>query len=350
MSSNGAGADTSSVERDLDRQMSTVERLVGGLGRVIHGKEEFLRRFIAGLAAGGHVLIEDMPGLGKTTVAKTLARLIGVQEHIDPESVRRAVDAAALASVPFRRIQFTPDLLPYDITGVDVFDPETRRFTFSPGPVFTSVLLADEINRTTPKVQSALLEVMAEGQVTVGNTTHELDPLFFVMATQNPIETEGTYPLPVAQLDRFMMRLALGYPDEQSEYRILTEDPSETVMPGLGPVCGRGDVLALRRAVRAVHCEPSLVQAIVSVCDRTRKRPELLCGVSPRGGLMLLHASRAYALVRGRSYVIDQDVLDLAPSVLAHRIAVRDPSTDAIALVEELASEQIEAVAHAAER
>ena len=182
-------------------------RLVDGLASVIRGKEEVLERLVTAVIAGGHVLVEDVPGLGKTTLAKTIARLVS--------GSRKG------SAVTFRRIQFTPDLLPYDITGVDVFDPGTRKFVFTPGPVFANVLLADEINRTTPKVQSALLEVMAEGQVTIGNTTYPMDPFFFVIATQNPVEMEGVYHLPLAQIDRFLMKLHIGYPDAEVEVGIV---------------------------------------------------------------------------------------------------------------------------------
>ncbi len=199
------------------RSHDIARRLVDGLAAVIRGKTEVLEHLVTGILAGGHVLIEDVPGLGKTTLAKTVARLIS-----------RSQKGGA---VVFRRIQFTPDLLPYDITGVDVFDPGERAFVFSPGPVFANILLADEINRTTPKVQSALLEVMAEGQVTVGNTTYRMDPFFFVIATQNPVEIEGVYPLPLAQIDRFLMRLRVGYPDRAVEEGIVRDDPAATVLP-----------------------------------------------------------------------------------------------------------------------
>ena len=199
---------------DFKTSHALARRLIEGLETVIRGKTEVLEQLVTGILAGGHVLIEDVPGLGKTTLAKTVARLVSRS--------RKG------SSVVFRRIQFTPDLLPYDITGVDVFDPGTRTFVFTPGPVFANVLLADEINRTTPKVQSALLEVMAEGQVTVGNHTYRMDPFFFVIATQNPVEMEGVYPLPLAQIDRFLMKLHIGYPDTEVEVGIVRDDPAAT--------------------------------------------------------------------------------------------------------------------------
>ncbi|MFO8063292.1 MAG: AAA family ATPase [Spirochaetota bacterium] len=315
----------------IDAHVDLLNRLVDELGRVIRGKEPFLRRLVSCVVAGGHVLIDDLPGLGKTTVAKTLALLIGEDEGMQKP-------------VAFRRIQFTPDLLPYDITGVDVFDPKTREFVFTPGPVFANVILADEINRSTPKVQSALLEVMAEHQVTVGNRTHYMDDLFLVMATQNPVEIEGTYPLPLAQVDRFLMRLHIGYPDEAVELDILSSNPSERVMPGVTPVCSRSDVLAARNAAQNLYCDTELMRAVVRIAAATRDHGAVEHGVSPRGSLMLLKAARAHALVQGRSYVIDQDIVDLAAPVLAHRIKLRDESVDARRLVDEVARGQIEKV------
>jgi len=302
-------------------------RLVEGLESVIRGKRPMLELMVTGILAGGHVLIEDVPGLGKTTLAKTVARLVS-----------RSRKGSA---VVFRRIQFTPDLLPYDITGVDVFDPGSRTFVFTPGPVFANVLLADEINRTTPKVQSALLEVMAEGQVTVGNKTYRMDPFFFVVATQNPVEMEGVYPLPLAQVDRFLMRLRIGYPDPEVEVGIVRDDPSENVMPEVRPVCGKDEVLAARARVNAVFCDEKLMRAAVGVSTATRAHPGISLGASPRGSLMLVHAARSLALVRGREYVIDQDLIDVAPAVVAHRLRVKDARTDAEALVREICMSEL---------
>jgi len=309
------------------RSHALTRRLVEGLASVIRGKEIVLERLVTALVAGGHVLIEDVPGLGKTTLAKTTARLVS-----------RSRKGSA---VTFRRIQFTPDLLPYDITGVDVFDPASRRFVFTPGPVFANVLLADEINRTTPKVQSALLEVMAEGQVTVGNTTYPMDPFFFVIATQNPVEMEGVYPLPLAQIDRFLMKLHIGYPDPDVEVGIVRDDPSVTVMPGVRPVCGKEDLLAARASVDAVFCDEKLMRAAVGVSVTTRSHPGISLGASPRGSLMLVRAARAFALVRGREYVIDQDLIDLAPLVIAHRLRLKDARKDAGSLVRDIVMSEL---------
>ncbi len=297
-------------------------KLVEGLERVIRGKRTLLEHVVTGLLAGGHLLIEDVPGLGKTTLAKTVARLIAKNRRSSP--------------VVFRRIQFTPDLLPYDITGVDIFDPECKGFVFSPGPVFANVLLADEINRTTPKVQSALLEVMAENQVTVGNKTYPMDPFFFVIATQNPVEIEGVYPLPLAQIDRFLMRLAIGYPEPEAEFGIVRDDPSNTVMPKIKPVCGKEEVLAGRECASRVFCDERLMRAAVGVATATRRHQGVELGASPRGSLMLIRAARALALVRGRDYVIDQDLVDMAPPVIAHRLRLKDARMDAENLVREI--------------
>jgi len=291
-----------------------------------------LEHVLIGLLAEGHVLLEDVPGLGKTTLAKSIARLI-------------ARDRAG-APVAFRRIQFTPDLLPYDITGVDVFDPKARRFEFQPGPVFASIVLADEINRTTPKVQSALLEVMAENQVTVGNRTHPMDPLFFVIATQNPVETDGTYPLPIAQLDRFLLRLSLGYPEAAEEIGIVRDDPAARLLPALQPVCTREEVLAARRAAEGLYCDERLLALSVAITSATRRHRGIELGCSPRASLMLVKAARARALIQGRDYCIDQDFLELAPPVLAHRLRLKDARAQPAGLIREIALHELARIAY----
>jgi len=311
---------------DLKSAHSLARRLVDGLAAVIRGKEPVLEHLVTAILSGGHVLVEDVPGLGKTTLAKSVARLIS---------------GTRKGTVVFRRIQFTPDLLPYDITGVDVFDPGSRRFVFTPGPVFANVLLADEINRTTPKVQSALLEVMAEGQVTVGNTTYRMDPFFFVIATQNPVEMEGVYPLPLAQVDRFLMKMRIGYPEPEIEVGIVRDDPAARVMPEMRPVCGKEELLAARARAEAVFCDEKLMRTAVNVSAATRSHPGVSLGASPRGSLMLVQAARAFALVRGREYVIDQDLIDLAPLVISHRLRLKDPRADPAALVREIVMAQL---------
>ncbi len=319
------GADPETVP-GIDREYETVQRLLAGMKRVIRGKEAFLERLLAVFTAGGHLLIEDYPGLGKTTAARALASLVGDEGD----------------SVCFKRIQFTPDLLPYDITGVEVYDQGSGEFTFRPGPVFTHILLADEVNRTTPKVQSALLEVMAESQVTVGNKTRRLDPLFFVIATQNPIEMEGTYPLPAAQMDRFMMRLALGYPDRREELAVLERRPASRILPQLKPVCSHGEVLQLRSRAQDIHIDSRLMDLIIRIAEATREHRDVSVGISPRGGLMLAAAARAQALIRGRTWVADQDIKDLAPSVLAHRLVSSLDTLERERLIKEVTSREME--------
>jgi len=307
--------------------------LIDGASRVIRGKKEFLELLAAGIFAGGHILIEDNPGLGKTTVAKTIARLIS------------GVNNTPLI---FKRIQFTPDLLPYDITGVDIFDPESRSFRFMPGPVLANIVLADEINRTTPKVQSALLEVMAEGQETIEDRTHKPPEPFLVLATENPIESEGTFPLPAAQLDRFMMRISLGYPDRDSELSILEDNPAGRLLDSITPAITTAEFLETREAVRAIFCHPSLLGAVADIARDTRIHRSFSLGVSPRGALHYLEAAKAMALIKGRDYVIDEDLLILAIPVLAHRVRMRDTTlragTKAEAVIREICLARVEGI------
>ena len=310
----------------MSKNHAAVGALLNGAARVIRGKREFLELLAAGILAGGHVLLEDYPGLGKTTVAKTFARLIS------------GADGKPLL---FKRIQFTPDLLPYDITGVDVFDPETRSFRFVPGPVLANVVLADEINRTTPKVQSALLEVMAERQVTIGLSTHRPPEPFFVIATENPIESEGTFPLPAAQLDRFMMRLSLGYPDRESELSILDDNPAGRALAELTPVLGEQEFLAARAVATGVYCHRNLKEAVADIVRDTRSHRGFVLGASPRAALHFLDACKALALVRGRDYVFDEDILVLACPVLSHRVKLRDPRTQAEKIIREIGLSRI---------
>ncbi|MDR2757907.1 MAG: AAA family ATPase [Spirochaetaceae bacterium] len=308
---------------------TTAEALISGAARIIRGKQEFLELFTAAVLAGGHILIEDNPGLGKTTVAKTFAKLIAAEDG-DP--------------LLFKRIQFTPDLLPYDITGVDVFDPESRSFRFVPGPILANIVLADEINRTTPKVQSALLEVMAERQVTIGSATHRPPEPFFVIATQNPIESEGTFPLPAAQLDRFMMRLSLGYPDRDAELSILEDNPAEGELTSLAPHITLKDFLALRKEAADIFCHTTLKEAIADIVRDTRTHRSFLLGASPRAGLHFLKAAKALALVRGRAFVTDEDLTLLAVPVLGHRLKLRDPRAHGDKLIRELCLARINAL------
>jgi len=309
------------------RPENAVAALLEGAQRIIKGKREFLELLVTAALAGGHVLIEDNPGLGKTTVAKTLAKLIEGKKGL-----------------VFKRIQFTPDLLPYDITGVDVFDPKTLKFRFVPGPVLANIVLADEINRATPKVQSALLEVMAERQVTIGQTSHRPPEPFLVLATQNPIESEGTFPLPAAQLDRFMMKLSMGYPDRDAELAILEENPAEKGLANLKPAIKLADFLSAKKAASEVFCHQALKEAVADIIRDTRIHRSFTLGASPRAGLHLLDAAKALALVRGRNYIIDEDLTALASPVLAHRVRLRDPRAQADKFIREVCLARISSI------
>ncbi|HUT35353.1 MAG TPA: MoxR family ATPase [Planctomycetota bacterium] len=269
---------------------------------VFIGKPEAVRLVLVGLFAGGHILIEDVPGVGKTTLARALAR-----------SIRSS----------FRRIQFTPDLLPTDILGVPIYNAAEDRFIFKPGPIFANVVLADEINRTTPRTQSSLLEAMNEFQVSVDGATHALPRPFIVLATQNPHEFEGTFPLPESQLDRFLMRIEIGYPSRADERRVLFTQRLANPLDTLEPVLDGDEVVALQDAVREVRVDDSISDYVLEIVSRTREASELEIGVSPRGALSLSRAAQALALVEGRDYVLPDDVKRLAVAVLAHRVIRR---------------------------
>jgi len=275
------------------------ERVVSNVEKTIQGKADVIRLSLVALLAEGHLLLEDVPGVGKTMLAKSIARSI---------------------NCTWRRIQFTPDLLPSDVTGVNVWDRKTDEFDFKPGAVFSNICLGDEINRASPKTQSALLECMEERQVTVDGVTHKLDEPFMVIATQNPIEHEGTYPLPESQLDRFMMRLSMGYPERQSELDILDTHGRDPVLNELRPVADATEVVGLIKLARDVHVAPSLKRYIVDLTEQTRDHPDVYLGASPRASLYLLKAARAIAASRGRDYVIPDDIQDLISPVLAHRV------------------------------
>jgi MoxR-like ATPase len=275
------------------------ERIVGNIERAIQGKQDVIRLALVALIGEGHLLLEDVPGVGKTMLAKSLARSLGCS---------------------WSRIQFTPDLLPTDVTGVNVFDSRSSEFQFKPGAVFANICLGDEINRASPKTQSALLECMEERQVTVDGVTHELSAPFMVIATQNPIEHEGTYPLPESQLDRFMMRLSMGYPERDSELEILERHGAHEILDDLEPVADANEVTGLVKLAREVHVAPALRNYIVELSEATRDNPDVYLGASPRASLYLMRSARALAATRGRDYVVPDDIQELVVPVLAHRI------------------------------
>jgi len=276
-------------------------RIARSVGRAIHGKDDVIELVLLCLIAEGHLLLEDVPGVGKTTLAKALAA---------------SIDGT------FGRMQFTPDLLPSDVVGVSVFDRTSNEFEFRPGPVFANIVLADEINRASPKTQSALLEAMGERQVTVDGTTHLLAPPFLVIATQNPIEHEGTYPLPESQLDRFLMRVSIGYPDREAELAVLTSHGEEDPLAGITPVVSASQVHAMSRAVRSIHLAPALLGYLVDLADATRRHPQIELGMSPRATLSLQAVARVRAAAAGRSFVTPDDIKALATPVLSHRVLV----------------------------
>jgi MoxR-like ATPase len=304
---------------EVTQAASIAERIIANLRRVIHAPAETLELSVLCLLSEGHLIIEDFPGVGKTTLAKALAR---------------SVDCS------FSRLQFTPDLLPSDVTGVNVFNQRSNEFEFRPGPVFANILLVDEINRASPKTQAALLECMQERQVTIDGVSYQLAPPFMVMATQNPIEYEGTYPLPEAELDRFTMRIAIGYPPLADEAQMLTENASETPLERLEPVASAQDVLGAIEDARAVYVEESLNRYVVALLRNTRTDNRLYLGASPRAGLALLRVAKARALVAGRDFVQPDDVKSIAPAVLAHRLILapeaRSAGTDAEDLVRDV--------------
>jgi MoxR-like ATPase len=280
---------------------SQISQLQQAIGHAIRGKDEAIQLALIALLARGHLLIEDVPGVGKTTLAQALAHSF----HCS-----------------FQRIQFTSDLLPSDVIGVSVFDQIGQQFEFKPGPIFANIVLADEINRTTPKTQSALLEAMNEAQITVDSHTHQLPQPFMVLATQNPIEHHGTYPLPESQLDRFLIRIRMGYPSHENEKEILRRDASARGAETVEPVMEAEDVLAMQRAAAQVRIDDSLVDYALEIVERTRQNERLALGVSPRGALMLQRAAQARAFVEGRDFCLPDDFKQLLLPVFAHRVIV----------------------------
>jgi MoxR-like ATPase len=279
-----------------------IQQLKDNIGQVLLGKPDPIRYSLVGLFGGGHLLIEDAPGVGKTSLAKAMARSL----HCE-----------------FTRLQFTPDMLPSDILGSSIFLPNKGEFEFRPGPVFTNILLADEINRTTPRTQSALLEAMCEGQVSIEGQTHVLDRPFFVLATQNPFEFEGTYPLPENQLDRFMLRVEIGYPDREYELQALAQHRSGEPVNRVEPVMHGHDVVEIQDAVRNVRVDEAINGYLLDIIEATRSHPDLEMGVSTRGALTLYRAVQALAYVDGRDFVVPDDLKELCGPVLAHRVRCR---------------------------
>lgn len=283
----------------MREETALIEKIINNIEKVIIGKRNEIYNIVKGIIANGHILIEDVPGVGKTTLVKALARSLDLS---------------------YSRIQFTPDLLPSDITGVSIYNQKTMQFEFRKGPIFANVVLADEINRTSPKTQSALLEVMEENQVSEGGITYRLDRPFFVLATQNPIEYEGTFTLPEAQLDRFMIKVSIGYPDKVCEAEILEVYRKEEPLEIIDSVAGGGEIIKLQKAVREVTVSKEINKYIVDIADATRRSTHLNLGVSTRASLALLRIGQAAAVISGRNYVIPEDIRDNATLVLSHRI------------------------------
>ncbi len=296
-----------------------LHRVVDEVEKAIVGKRQMVELAVLTLLCDGHLLIEDIPGVGKTTLAKALARAIGGK---------------------FRRIQFTPDLLPADVTGTNVFNPKTLGFELHPGPVFANVVLADEINRATPKTQSSLLECMEERQVTIDGVSHPLPKPYFVIATQNNVEMLGTYPLPEAQMDRFFIRLSLGYPSQRDEVMILSRQQQEHPLSHVEQVAQPEQIVQAQREVRNVFVHDTVRNYIVSIVNGTRHHPHVQLGASPRGSLNLMHAAQAHAVLEGRDYVLPDDVKTVAPAVLSHRLILKPEArvrgADASQIVQEV--------------
>ncbi|WP_144461269.1 AAA family ATPase [Siminovitchia fortis] len=279
-----------------------IKKIIQNIEKVMVGKNEVSRLCLVAFLAEGHVLLEDVPGVGKTMMVKALSRSVNAE---------------------FKRIQFTPDLLPSDVVGVSIYNPKEMEFTFRPGPIMGNIILADEINRTSPKTQSALLEAMEEHSVTIDGVTLDMEKPFFVMATQNPIEYEGTYPLPEAQLDRFLLKLEMGYPSENEEVEMLTRSQKTSPIDELQPVISLDDLRSLQDHVKDVFVEEAIKQYIVELANKTRLHPHVQLGVSPRASIALLKASQALAFISGRDFVLPDDVQYLAPFVFCHRLILK---------------------------
>jgi MoxR-like ATPase len=306
----------------LSQGQVALNRITANIEQVMVGKRREVQYVLVALLCQGHVLIEDVPGVGKTTLVRSLARSLGCE---------------------FRRIQFTPDLLPSDVTGVSVYNQKNGEFEFRPGPVMSQIVLADEINRTSPKTQSALLECMEEAQITVDGVTHHLPHPFLVLATQNPIEYEGTFPLPEAQLDRFLIRLRLGYPSAEEE-RLILDRSKQPPLNELAQVLSSDDVIMLQQEVREIHVDRAIQDYIITLVHATREHKDIYLGASPRGSIALYRASQAIAMVRGRDFVTPDDVKEMAPLTLAHRLLVKPEAQLRGAGADQLVSELLSQV------
>jgi len=290
---------TTHADKVLPQSRAILDRAIKAIGSIVVGKEYQIKLALGCLLANGHLLIEDQPGVGKTTLAHVLAQALGLE---------------------FRRIQFTSDLMPADILGVSIYDSDTKTFRFHPGPIFTQLILADEVNRATPKTQSALLEVMEEGQITMDGETFKLPQPFFVIATQNPRQQIGTFALPESQLDRFLMRIEMGYPDREAEKSLLESPDRRQLYQALEPVVTQQQLIDLQKQVKAVKASPALINYVQDLLDASRSDRRFHVGLSPRAGLALLAAARAWALIEGREMVLPEDVQAVAPSVMGHRL------------------------------
>lgn len=301
-----------------------VERILYNIEKVMIGKRNVAELGLVALLAEGHVLLEDVPGVGKTMMVRALAKSVGAN---------------------FKRIQFTPDLLPSDVTGVSIYNPKEMEFQFIPGPLMANIILADEINRTSPKTQSALLEAMEEASITIDGITHRLEKPFFVMATQNPTEYEGTYPLPEAQLDRFLLKMRMGYPDQDEEIEVLNRVQQKPPIEDINPVISLQELRKLQSQIKYVHVDETMKRYIVEIANQTRNHEKIFMGVSPRGSIALMKAAQAYAYMYDRDYVLPDDIQFLVPSVFSHRIILKSEAKYTGISAEELLQEIIENVA-----
>lgn len=300
-----------------------ISKIVNNVNKVIVGKDDITKLLLTGIIANGHVLLEDLPGSGKTKLAKTLSKSLGLS---------------------YSRIQFTPDLLPSDVTGLNVYNREKNEFVLKKGPVFTNILLADEINRATPRTQAGLLECMEERQVTIDGESYALDDPFFVIATQNPIETTGTFPLPEAQLDRFLMKISMGSLSFEEELTIMNTYYEKDPLTELGTVVEKEDILSMRKEAKAVYMSEDVKKYLLNIVTATRETPKVVAGVSVRGTIAFMNAVKAYAFVNGRDYCIPDDIDILAPYVLAHRLVLpynRDNTKDSIKIIKDIVNNQV---------